>query len=76
METINVYFRKWEDGDIIALWDEYCMDYRWISSYEHIGQHSAATRDLITELEAAPPEEYAPLLSELERIGYNVNVLD
>lgn len=73
--NINVYFRKFEGGDVIALWDEYNSDYRWISSYQHIGQHSEASRDLITDLEPATQEEYTPLLRELESIGYEVTVL-
>ena len=73
METINVHFRKWEDGDIIALWDsEGCFD---IMSYMHIGQHGDAHFSLIDELQPATEKEYTPLLKELESIGYSVNVI-
>ena len=74
MATINVHFRKWEDGDIIALWDdEGCFD---VMSYMHIGQHGDAHYSLINELDKANREEYTPLLKELESIGYSVVVLD
>lgn len=71
LSTIAVYFRKFEDGDIIALWDDGYSS-QWVSSYQHIGQHSEAARELITELAIATPGEYGPLLKELESRGYRV----
>lgn len=74
-ETIAVYFRKFEDGDVIALWDD--GDHgQWISSYQHIGQHSEASHDLTTELAVATPGEYGPLKLELETRGYNVTLAE
>lgn len=72
---ITVTFRKFPDGDVIALWDDPdTTASNMMGSYQHIGQHGEAHTDLITDLEPASPEEYAPLKSELEAIGYAVTV--
>lgn len=75
---IIVYFRKFPDGDIIALWND--PDYEsvrgMIPSYQHIGQHGEASPELLNHLETATSEEYAPLLNELENRGYLVTVAD
>lgn len=50
--------------------------YRTCQSYEHIGQHGAATIDFyLKDTRPATPEEYKDLLDELTSIGYdNVKV--
>ena len=75
----NVIFRQFPDGDIIALfpgipWDREC---RYITSYQHIGQHGAALPDLITELAIPDPEnpEYLALIKEIESIYGNIDNL-
>lgn len=71
MEQITAYFRAFDCGDIVALWGE--PDGRgFISSYQHVGQHSDASPELIDELRSATKSEKAPLLAELRRIGYDV----
>ena len=76
METINVHFRKWPDGDIIALWsDDNEPMINMISSYQHMGQHSEAHSSLLICLDKASKQEYTPLLNELKSIGYHVNVV-
>ena len=72
---IAVYFRKFEDGDVIALWDD-GEGFGWVSSYQHVGQHSCAGVELIIELAEATQHEYTPLLRELESIGYDVTVIE
>lgn len=70
-EAINVAFRKFPDGDVIALWgrpDERGM----ISSYEHVGQHGDASGELMNDLCNATADESKALFSELTRIGYTV----
>ena len=76
-EKTKVVFRKFKDGDIIALFPEIeggvnqkgeCM------SYMHIGQHSGASYALVYDTKLAKPEEYADLFAELEGIGYNLDV--
>ena len=74
----KVIFRKDKDGDVIAFFPE--EGYRYDSphlmmSYQHVGQHGAASiyyyyKDTVP----AAPEDYADLLSELTRIGYNLKV--
>jgi len=74
-ETL-VIFRKFRDGgDIIALFPEMEENDGLCNSYQHIGQHGAANycglvsaQDRTTA--PATPEEYADLLEELEAIGY------
>lgn len=72
----KVIFRKFKEGDIIALFPEYpgtntsdCM------SYMHLGQHSAAEpMHIIDNTSLAIESEYKPLLQELISIGYNPKV--
>jgi hypothetical protein len=69
-------FRKFHEGDIIALFPEIpgnsnaqtCM------SYQTIGQHGSASVDLSHCTQPAKPEEYAELLAELVKIGYDVEI--
>lgn len=68
----KVIFRKFRNGDVIALFPEVagtsnpstCM------SYMHVGQHGAAD-PLADGIPLATPEEYAPLMTELVRQGYD-----
>lgn len=71
---IAVHFRKFDDGDVVALWDD-GEGFGWLSSYQRVGQHSHASDGLIIELAEATEDEYAPLLRELESIGYGVTVI-
>ena len=70
MPTI-VVFRKFPDGDVIALFPEIEWNHRGdFSSYLHIGQHGGASPALVQSTKPATPTEYADLLAELETIGY------
>jgi hypothetical protein len=73
-----VIFRRFSDGDVVAIMPEIpgTSDAATCSSYMHVGQHGACAVDLISDLEPAPPGEYAPLLEELRRIGYRPAVRD
>lgn len=73
-EKTRMIFRKFPEGDVIALMPDNWADYRnhYISSYQHIGQHGGAHPNLIYELARATPAEYAELLNELTKIGYDV----
>lgn len=60
---------------MIALFPDEIFDpHGNITSYQHLGQHGAASPELINELKNAKPEEYASLLKELRSIGYDVEV--
>jgi molybdopterin converting factor small subunit len=76
MQKTKVHFRKFKEGDVIAIfpdeqWDLHCN----VASYMHIGQHGGASPELIDELEAVDKEEYEPLQKELESIGYDLKIL-
>jgi len=69
----KVIFRKYPDGDILALFPEErgTNDPYTCSCYAHVGQHgSADPQHVIRSTKAAKPAEYAALKGERERIGY------
>lgn len=43
--------------------------------YAHIGQHSACCVDYVKECKKATVEQYTELKTELESIGYKLNVI-
>ena len=67
---MNVVFRKFKDGEVIALFCDTANDCSPgnVMSYMHVGQHGEAPRNLGQNLRLASPEEYAPLLRELRGI--------
>ncbi len=75
-EKTKVIFRKFKDGEIIALFPEVqANDSHWgCMSYMHIGQHGAARYNIVWDTKLAKPEEYADLKTELEDLGYNLEV--
>ena len=79
MKKVNVAFRKFEDGEVIAIFPNIypvAKDSKAeVMSYMHMGQHGMCMECLVNELEKASKEEYAPLKKELEMIGYLVNIL-
>lgn len=73
-EQVTVIFRKYSNGDIIALFPTVRADIRGFlcQSYMHIGQHGAADyRKVIDDTKPANEDEYSVLLQELRMIGYN-----
>ena len=69
-----VIFRKWSNGNIIALFPEIPadIDKKFCQSYEHVGQHGGADyQHVIRSTKAATVDEYSELLQELEQIGYD-----
>ena len=79
MKKVNVVFRKFENGEVIAIFPNIypvAKDSKAeVMSYMHVGQHGMGPECLVNELEKASKEEYTPLKKELEMIGYLVNVL-
>jgi hypothetical protein len=75
-EITKVIFKKWPDGDVIAVFPELPGTIQWLfcMCYEHVGQHGSANVELMRSLAPAKPEEYADLKEELESIGYNLKV--
>lgn len=66
----KVVFRKFKEGDVIALICGTGIDCNAgkIMSYQHVGQHGEADRSLGRNLKLATPDEYAALKRELEGI--------
>ena len=62
-----VIFRKFKEGDVIALLPGIPVNFGRIMSYQHIGQHSEADSSLLYDTKLATPEEYADLLAELRQ---------
>lgn len=77
MEQTKVIFRKFKDGEIIALLPDEKWNDGLVCSYMHVGQHcSAVYRHILSVTKLATKSEYAPLLKELRRIGYtNLRVM-
>ena len=66
----TVIFRKFKEGDVIALLPDSDANPGMIRSYMHIGQHGEASKDIVSITKLATPAEYADLLAELKSIGY------
>jgi hypothetical protein len=78
MTKTDVIFRKWSNGDVIALFPGLAFNPNtaaYCSSYEHVGQHGAASVDLTATTCPAKPDEYAGLKAELESRGYSLRVV-
>lgn len=74
---IDVCFRKFDNGDIIALFPNEPYDLEGnIMSYMHIGQHSGASPELVDELEPTNGTEHYKLWTELLTLGYVLNEVD
>jgi len=74
-----VIFRKYPNGDIIALFPMICVDQIGYNcqSYMHVGQHGAASPMIVVgQTKLATPIEYAVLQDELERVvGYDLKII-
>jgi len=66
--SVPVIFRKFQEGDVIALYPTlpYAHNLDEIISYQVIGEHGAASRILIDELEPASIEEAEELIVALQ----------
>lgn len=75
-EPTTVVFRKFPHGDIIALFPEIpgSSDPATCSSYQHIGQHGAASEDLIRDTAKAGYSEFEPLAKEITGLGYRLRL--
>lgn len=70
----RVVFRKWPNGDIIALFIDYQCGR--VMSFEHIGQHGEADYGYVVDHTVpATSEEYGALYNELTHVyGYNLEI--
>lgn len=67
----KVVFRKFKDGEVIAVFPEVSYNYVHIMSYQHVGQHGDCVPWISSFTKPATPDEYADLLAELKSIGYD-----
>jgi len=68
-------YGAWNDPDgVIALFPDIDEGNGSILAYMHHGQHGPATRDLVRTLYTVTPAQRAPLVTELESIGYALDV--
>jgi hypothetical protein len=74
----KVIFRKFPDGDVIALFPELCGTYKYYQdclSYMHVGQHGAASLDIVQSTKLATPVEYQMLYYELiQNFDYDLRI--
>ena len=71
VEITKVIFRKYKDGEVIALMPEEEWSDGCVTSYLHIGQHAEADYNkVIRDTKPATVDEYASLYNELKRVGY------
>jgi len=77
MEKTKVIFRRFTNGNIIALFPEELgtNNPATCSSYMHVGQHGACDPFIVYNTALATPGEYAELKEELESIGYDLDII-
>ena len=73
----KVMFRKFKDGDVIALFPEMLGNYHpyTCGSYRHFGHRGSTSVNIIQCTKPAKQEEYAGLKKELELIGYELEIV-
>ena len=73
----EVIFRKFNDGEILALFPYDIFNHRGgVTSYVHVGQHGEADyRHCVNRTNLATEQEYKDLKEELESIGYNLKAV-
>ncbi len=72
MEKLKVVFRKFQDGEVIAMFPTVAFKRTYtILSYMSVGQHADCDPNIIHITKLATKEEYEPLLKELQSLqGY------
>ena len=77
MVKTKVIFRKFKDGDIIAIFPEEpgTLQMSTCLSYMHIGQHSSCDVRITRNTLPATLKEYRDLRNELTKLGYNLEII-
>lgn len=78
METTRTILRRFkDDGSVIAIFLDIDEGRGMVSSYMRVGQHGAASRDVVSVTRPCrvDDEDAAALLRELERVGYSPRVI-
>lgn len=77
MQGTKVSFRKFPDGEIIAVFPEEQWGSNTVASYMHEGQHGGCDPKLLEELPVASEQERKELFQELTvTIGYTLALID
>lgn len=72
---VPVIFRKYNSGEVIALFPTLAGYKTYCTSYSHIGQHGIADYGFVVQQTIpATEEESKDLKQELVEIGYNMKV--
>ena len=76
----KVIFRQWKIGcEIIAMFPEIATDSigYYCQSYMHVGQHGAASPDIVADTQPANLDDGAVkrLIKELTERGYNLEII-
>jgi hypothetical protein len=76
-QTTDIIFRKYPEGDIIAIFPHECNDRRGnVTSYMQTGQHSSADyKGVISSTKPATLAESNDLFHELKGLGYDIRIV-
>lgn len=74
-KTLKVVFRKFKDGEIIALFPQFAHRKNYtIDSYMRIGQHGEADPAIVNDTKLASESEYESLLKEIKSIYHDYEI--
>jgi hypothetical protein len=77
-EVVDVIFRVDREGEVFALFPGLAgtRELHTCTSYQHVGQHGSADLAFcMRSSRKATEDEYMPLMRELQRVGYAMNVV-
>jgi len=74
--TKVIFLINEKNNDLFAYFPEEIHNGEFATGYSQLGQHSAVHPDYAKESRPATPEEYQNLKTELEEIGYNLEILN
>ena len=75
-KTLNVIFRKFKNGEVIALFPQFTNKRNYkIESYMHVGQHGEVDHHaVIQQTKPTKEEEYRTLLNEIKSIYHDYDI--
>lgn len=74
-EVLKVVFRKFGDGEIIALFPQFTNKKKYtIESYMRIGQHGECDSLIVHSTKLAEESEYKELLNEIKNIYHEYDI--
>lgn len=72
MKVKFVYTPEWDEVTAVFVDEREGKPIPYLLCYSHIGQHSGCSWEWAKQQQPATFEQYAPLLAELQSIGYEV----